>query len=133
MSGMQPAFTAASDAFAFPPAYGLYRYDPHAEQFSGVGEMRKKLLALAIGILGLGAGLFFTAAHPPFYASQVTVSVTPGGEWDPASLAIMMTSGPVLAAAANQLHPNQTALAMLGDLRVTQVSRLFSRARPCGS
>ena len=87
--------------------------------------MRKKLLALAIGILGLGAGLFFTAAHPPFYASQATVSVTPGGEWDPASLAIMMTSGPVLAAATNQLHPNQTALAMRGDLQVTQVSRLF--------
>ena len=87
--------------------------------------MRKKLLALVMGIAGLGAGFLFTAAYPPFYTSQVTVNVRPGGEWDPASLAIMVTSGPVLAAAAHQFHLNQTVLGMRGDLQVTHVSHLF--------
>ena len=67
----------------------------------------------------------FTAAYPPFYTSQVTVNVRPGGEWDPASLAIMVTSGPVLVAAAHQFHLNQTVLGMRGDLQVTHVSHLF--------
>src|SRR5215475_1519317 len=89
--------------------------------------MRRKLLALVIVVLGIGAGVAATAAYPPFYTSQATVCVSAsaicgasaGGEWDPPSLAVMMTSDPVLVVAARGLGRHETASDLRGDLRVT--------------
>jgi len=88
--------------------------------------MRRKLLALMIGLLGLTAGVLFIAVHPPFYTSQALIQVDPGGEWDPASLAMIVSTEPVLAGAARQLSLDTDPSELRGDLRVIYVSRDFT-------
>lgn len=88
--------------------------------------MRRKLIALVLGILGLGAGILFTAINPPLYTSQAIVQVDPGGEWDPASLAIVLSSEPVLVGAARKLGLDNNSSALHGDLQVIYVSRDFT-------
>jgi hypothetical protein len=88
--------------------------------------MRRKLLALVILVLGVGAGISFTVASPPFYTSQGQVDVSPGGEWDAASLAVVMTSDPVLVAAAHDPGLNQTAAELKSHLQVVHESLVFT-------
>ena len=88
--------------------------------------MRRKLIALVIGILGLGTGILFTAVYPPFYTSQALVEVTPGGEWDPASLGVLVSSQPVLAGAANRPGLNKTVAELKGNLQVAHESLVFT-------
>jgi hypothetical protein len=99
---------------------------PHADHSAGVGDMRKKLLALVILVLGLGAGISLTVASPPFYTSSADVEVTSGGEWDAASLAILVTSQPVLDTAAHRLGQNQTAAELKDHLTVVHESLVFT-------
>jgi len=97
--------------------------------------MGRKLLALVIVMLGLGAGITATAAYPPFYTSQATFCVSAqlycaespgGGEWDPPSLAIVMTSDPILIAAAHRLGKHETVSDLRGVLQVTYDSGVFT-------
>jgi capsular polysaccharide biosynthesis protein len=88
--------------------------------------MRRKLLALVIVVLGLCAGILAPAAYPPFYASQAIVNVDAGGEWDPPSLAIMLTSDRVLVEAAHRLGSHKTASDLRGNLQVTYASLVFT-------
>jgi hypothetical protein len=89
--------------------------------------MRRKLIALVIVLLGLGAGVLFTAAYPPFYTSEAQVEVvTPGGDWDPASLAILVSSQPVLVAAAHRPGLNKTVAELKGNLQVAHESLVFT-------
>jgi hypothetical protein len=89
--------------------------------------MRRKLIALAIVLLGLGAGVMFAAAYPPFYTSQAQVEViTPGGEWDPASLAVLVSSQPVLVPAAQRPGLNKTVAELKGNLQVAHESLVFT-------
>jgi hypothetical protein len=88
--------------------------------------MRRKLIALVIVLLGLGAGVLFTAGHPPFYTSQAQIEVSPGGEWDPASLAVLVSSQPVLVAAAHRPGLNKTVVELKGNLQVAHESLVFT-------
>jgi hypothetical protein len=88
--------------------------------------MRRKLIALVIVLLGLGAGVLFTAGHPPFYTSQAQIEVSPGGEWDPASLAVLVSSQPVLVAAAHRPGLNKTVAELKGNLQVAHESLVFT-------
>jgi capsular polysaccharide biosynthesis protein len=82
---------------------------------------RRKILVTAFTVLGLAAGLGYTAVKPPMLTSEVLVLLSPSIH-DTSTQIVIAGSDPVLAGALGSVDPGMTPAALQSRVRVQSLA-----------